>query len=176
MMEFYVNPYDGVPVYLQIIQLVRNGVALGTLHPGDQLPTVRELAVKLAVNPNTVAKAYRDLEREGMVETVSGKGTVVREGRSASRQNVWNTWWKCWSSRLATLASRLTTSLNDLRDTDSILRKTMTREEVHECDRNDWRQQVVWTSTGAGRHVPDCPDGQHLRPDGAKWLGQDDQH
>ncbi|MCX6097750.1 MAG: GntR family transcriptional regulator [Caldiserica bacterium] len=80
-MEFYVNPYDGVPVYLQIIQLVRNGVALGTLHSGDQLPTVRELAVKLAVNPNTVAKAYRDLEREGMVETVSGKGTFVREGR-----------------------------------------------------------------------------------------------
>jgi GntR family transcriptional regulator len=81
MMEFYVNPYDGVPVYLQIIQLVRNGAALGTLRPGDQLPTVRELAVKLAVNPNTVAKAYRDLEREGMVETVSGKGTFVREGR-----------------------------------------------------------------------------------------------
>lgn len=80
-MEFYVNPYDGVPVYLQIIHLVRNGVALGTLHPGDQLPTVRELAVKLAVNPNTVAKAYRDLEREGMVETVSGKGTFVREAR-----------------------------------------------------------------------------------------------
>lgn len=80
-MEFYVNPYDGVPVYLQIIQLVRNSVALGTLHPGDQLPTVRELAVKLALNPNTVAKAYRDLEREGMVETVSGKGTFVREGR-----------------------------------------------------------------------------------------------
>ncbi len=80
-MEFYVNPYDGVPVYLQIIQLVRNGVALGTLHSGDQLPTVRELAVKLAVNPNTVAKAYRDLEREGMVETVSGKGTFVRESR-----------------------------------------------------------------------------------------------
>jgi len=80
-MEFYVNPYDGVPVYLQIIQLVRNGVALGTLHAGDQLPTVRELAVKLAVNPNTVAKAYRDLEREGMVETVSGRGTFVRECR-----------------------------------------------------------------------------------------------
>ncbi len=80
-MEFYVNPYDGVPVYLQIIQLVRNGVALGTLHAGDQLPTVRELAVKLAINPNTVAKAYRDLEREGMVETISGKGTFVHEGR-----------------------------------------------------------------------------------------------
>ena len=80
-MEFYVNPYDGVPVYLQIIQLVRNGVALGTLHAGDQLPTVRELAVRLAINPNTVAKAYRDLEREGMVETISGKGTFVHEGR-----------------------------------------------------------------------------------------------
>lgn len=76
-MEFYVNPYDGVPVYLQIIQQVRGAVSMGTLHPGDQLPTVRELAGHLAVNPNTVAKAYRDLERRGIVETVSGRGTFV---------------------------------------------------------------------------------------------------
>src|SRR5659263_70114 len=106
----------------------------------------------------------------------AARGRLCGKAGSASRQNALNTWWRCWSSRLATPASRLTISLNDLRNTDSILRKTMTREEVHECDRNDWRQQVVWTITGAGRHVPDCPDGQHLRPDGAKWLGQDDQH
>src|SRR5450759_422849 len=106
----------------------------------------------------------------------AAKERLCGKAGSACRRNAWNTWWKCWLSRLATPASRLTTSLNDLRNANGILRKTMTREEVHECDRNDWRQQVVWTGTGAGRHVPDCPDGQHLRPDGAKWLWQDDQH
>ncbi len=80
-MEFYINPYDGVPVYLQIIQQVKAAISMETMHPGDRLPTVRELAGTLAVNPNTVAKAYRDLERDGLVETVSGKGTFIRNGR-----------------------------------------------------------------------------------------------
>jgi GntR family transcriptional regulator len=79
-MEFYINPYDGVPVYLQIIQQVKAAMSMETMRSGDRLPTVRELAGTLAVNPNTVAKAYRDLERDGVVETVSGKGTFIKDG------------------------------------------------------------------------------------------------
>lgn len=80
-MEFYINPYDGVPVYLQIIQQVKAAISMETMHVGDRLPTVRELAGTLAVNPNTVAKAYRDLERDGVVETLSGKGTFIKDGQ-----------------------------------------------------------------------------------------------
>jgi GntR family transcriptional regulator len=80
-MEFYINPYDGVPVYLQIIQQVKAAISMETMHTGDRLPTVRELAGALAVNPNTVAKAYRDLERDGVVETLSGKGTFIKGGQ-----------------------------------------------------------------------------------------------
>ncbi|MHB8070726.1 MAG: GntR family transcriptional regulator [Candidatus Cryosericum sp.] len=80
-MEFYINPYDGIPVYLQIIQQVKAAISMETMHAGDRLPTVRELAGSLAVNPNTVAKAYRDLERDGVVETLSGKGTFIKDGQ-----------------------------------------------------------------------------------------------
>src|SRR5580698_1884303 len=68
---------SGVPVYRQIIDQVRGGVAAGTLSAGDQLPTVRQLAVDLAINPNTVLRAYRELELGGMLETHQGTGTFV---------------------------------------------------------------------------------------------------
>lgn len=67
----------GVPVYRQIIDQVRTGVAAGTLTAGDQLPTVRQLAVDLAINPNTVLRAYRELELGGMIETHQGTGTFI---------------------------------------------------------------------------------------------------
>lgn len=68
---------SGVPVYRQIIDQVRTGVAAGTLTAGDQLPTVRQLAVDLAINPNTVMRAYRELELGGMLETHQGTGTFI---------------------------------------------------------------------------------------------------
>ena len=68
---------SGVPVYRQIIDQVRTGVAAGTLAAGDQLPTVRQLAVDLAINPNTVMRAYRELELGGMIETHQGTGTFI---------------------------------------------------------------------------------------------------
>lgn len=68
---------SGVPVYRQIIDHVMGGVAAGALAPGTQLPTVRQLAVDLAVNPNTVMRAYRELELRGVVETQQGVGTYV---------------------------------------------------------------------------------------------------
>src|SRR6202521_5760718 len=68
---------SGVPVYRQIIDQVRAGIGAGTLSAGDQLPTVRQLAVDLAINPNTVLRAYRELELGGLIETHQGTGTFV---------------------------------------------------------------------------------------------------
>ncbi len=68
---------SGVPVYRQIIDQILGGIAAGTLGPGDQLPTVRQLAVDLAINPNTVVRAYRELEIRGVLSTQQGVGTFV---------------------------------------------------------------------------------------------------
>ncbi len=71
--------HSGMPVYRQIMDQVRGGVASGSLKPGDQLPTVRQLAVDLAINPNTVVRAYRELELGGLLETHQGTGTFISE-------------------------------------------------------------------------------------------------
>jgi GntR family transcriptional regulator len=68
---------SGVPVYRQIIDQILGGIASGALSPGDQLPTVRQLAVELAVNPNTVVRAYRELEIRGVLSTQQGVGTFI---------------------------------------------------------------------------------------------------
>ena len=71
--------HSGTPVYRQIIDQVRGGIASGMLRAGDQLPTVRQLAVDLAINPNTVVRAYRELELGGLLETHQGTGTFISE-------------------------------------------------------------------------------------------------
>ena len=71
------DPNSGVPVYRQIIDQVSGGIAAGILGAGDQLPTVRQLAVDLAINPNTVIRAYRELELRGMLDTQQGTGTFI---------------------------------------------------------------------------------------------------
>ena len=73
-----VDPRSGVPIYLQIIEQIKRSVAFGVLAPGEQLPTVKQLALDLTVNPNTVAKAYRELERDEIIETSPGRGSFVR--------------------------------------------------------------------------------------------------
>jgi GntR family transcriptional regulator len=78
--------HSGVPVYRQIIDQVRGGMSAGTLAAGDQLPTVRQLAVDLAINPNTVLRAYRELELGGMLETHQGTGTFISE-KKINRNN-----------------------------------------------------------------------------------------
>jgi len=75
--EFRLDLHTGVPVYRQLIDQVRAGVASGSLSAGDQLPTVRQLAVDLSINPNTVMRAYRELELGGMLETHQGTGTFI---------------------------------------------------------------------------------------------------
>lgn len=76
-MAFRLDPDSGVPIYRQIQDQIRYGIASGTLKPGQQLPTVRAMAVDLSVNPNTVIKAYTELEREGILTTEQGTGTFV---------------------------------------------------------------------------------------------------
>ena len=76
-MEFLIDAKSGVPFYRQIIEQVKFGIARGDLQPGDRLPTVRQLAVDLSINPNTVIRAYRELEIEGTLDTQQGSGTYV---------------------------------------------------------------------------------------------------
>ncbi|HZQ96704.1 MAG TPA: GntR family transcriptional regulator [Candidatus Sulfotelmatobacter sp.] len=75
--QFTLDLHSGVPVYRQLIDQVRGGIASGSLSAGDQLPTVRQLAVDLAINPNTVMRAYRELELGGLLETHQGTGTFI---------------------------------------------------------------------------------------------------
>ena len=77
MIEFHLDARSGVPTYLQLVQQVRQAVRLGILRPGDQLPTVKEVVSALAINPNTVLKAYRELDLAGLVEGRRGVGTFV---------------------------------------------------------------------------------------------------
>src|ERR1700710_1425995 len=79
---FRLDLASGVPVYRQIIDQVTGGMATGSLKPGDQLPTVRQLAVDLAINPNTVVRAYRELEIRGVLETQQGTGTFISTQKS----------------------------------------------------------------------------------------------
>lgn len=76
-MWIHVDPTSGVPMYLQITEQVRSAAATGVLQEGETLPSVRELAVELAINPNTVARAYRELQREGVITVERGTGTRI---------------------------------------------------------------------------------------------------
>ncbi len=84
-MLFRSNPSSGVPVYLQLIEQVKHAIDLGALRPGDQLPAIRRVAEDLVINPNTVAKAYRDLEHAGVIELRQGAGAFVADSGSTSR-------------------------------------------------------------------------------------------
>lgn len=75
--RFLLDMHSGMPVYRQIMDQVRGAIASGALTAGDQLPTVRQLAVDLAINPNTVVRAYRELELGGLLETHQGTGTFI---------------------------------------------------------------------------------------------------
>src|SRR4030088_824479 len=75
--QFRLDTRSGVPTYMQLVQQVRHAVQYGILKPGDQLPTAREVVEELAINPNTVLKAYRELERQGFAHGRPGAGTFI---------------------------------------------------------------------------------------------------
>jgi GntR family transcriptional regulator len=74
---FHLNHSSGIPVYLQLMQQIRHGVETGALRAGERLPTIRSLAEELVINPNTVVRAYRELQHEGIVELRQGSGAYV---------------------------------------------------------------------------------------------------
>jgi DNA-binding transcriptional regulator YhcF (GntR family) len=84
-MLFRTNPSLGVPIYLQLMEQVKHAIETGALRPGDQLPGIRPLAQELVMNPNTVAKAYRELEHEGVIELRHGAGAFVSRNARAGR-------------------------------------------------------------------------------------------
>jgi GntR family transcriptional regulator len=85
--RFRLDQHSGVPVYRQLIDQIQGGIASGTLAAGAQLPTVRQVAVDLAINPNTVLRAYRELEIRGVLDTQQGTGTFIAE-RQPKRDNL----------------------------------------------------------------------------------------
>jgi GntR family transcriptional regulator len=84
-MLFRIHTDSGIPIYLQLMQQVMHAVETGALQPGEQLPAIRALAEDTVTNPNTVAKAYRELEHEGLIELRQGLGAFVRAGVSSAR-------------------------------------------------------------------------------------------
>ena len=94
-MEIEINFTSHIPIYVQLIDQIKNKIASGDLKPGDQLPTVRQLAADLRVNFNTIARAYRLLDEEGVISTQHGRGTFILELQSGEaaevmRRRGWN--------------------------------------------------------------------------------------
>lgn len=86
-MLFRPNPTSGVPIYLQLMEQVKHSIETGALRPGEQLPGIRPLAEELVINPNTVAKAYRELEHEGVIELRHGAGAFVSANARAMKMS-----------------------------------------------------------------------------------------
>jgi GntR family transcriptional regulator len=87
-MRFNVNFRSGKPVYLQVVDQVKSAAAAGTLRAGESLPSIRPLAEELRVNRNTIAKAYAELESQGVIETMAGKGCFVRPNNTPFKKEV----------------------------------------------------------------------------------------
>jgi GntR family transcriptional regulator len=85
-MLFPPNPASGVPIYHQLMDQIKHAITTGAIGPGDQLPSIRKVAEDLVINPNTVVKAYRELEYEGVIEMRHGTGAFVRENGDLNRQ------------------------------------------------------------------------------------------
>jgi GntR family transcriptional regulator len=115
-MFLHVDPHNGLAVYDQIVRQVKFAVAEGTLLPGEFIPSVRELARELAINPNTVARAYRALQEEGVLEAIRGTGLAVTSGARRS----------CTQDRKRLLGERLSLALAEA------LQAGLTPEEVRQ--------------------------------------------
>jgi GntR family transcriptional regulator len=143
MLHFQINPHSGVPVYRQMIAQVKYYVASGVLKPGDQLPSIRELAQTLAINPTTVVRVYTELEHEGLIETRHGKGAFVttngRRVSSAERERV-----------LRQLARHLAVEAKQMGASASEVLKLM-RDELAELQDADVLELPARISVSTGR-------------------------
>lgn len=114
---FYINPADPTPLYAQLTRAIQFAISIGKLGIGEQLPTVRQLAVELRINANTVAKVYSELERTGVVETRRGVGTFVCARHFAVRQRRrHDSELRDFADRVIAEAGALNFSLDDLLD------------------------------------------------------------
>jgi GntR family transcriptional regulator len=86
-MEIRVNSSSGVPIYLQLMEQIKHAVDTGAVREGEQLPTIRKIAQELTMNPNTVARAYRELEREGVIEVRHGSGAYISATKTTSARS-----------------------------------------------------------------------------------------
>ncbi|SIN99275.1 GntR family transcriptional regulator [Singulisphaera sp. GP187] len=121
-MLFQLNTTDGRPIYAQIADQVKNAVAAGLLRPGELIPSVRELSKQLVVNPNTVARAYRDLQGQTILESVRGTGLQVAAGAPLL----------CRDDRQATVRRRLREALDEAR------RSNLPRNEIEAILHEEW--------------------------------------
>lgn len=126
---------DGRPIYAQIADQVRFAVAAGLLRPGEMVPSVRDLSRQLVVNPNTVARAYRDLQAQGVLDPVRGTGLQVAAQAVAA----------CQDERRATVRRRLRESLDEAR------RSNLPLGEIDAILREEWEQvRATGASNGTG--------------------------
>ncbi len=114
MIEFKLDPKSGVPFYRQIIDQIRFGIASGNLAVGEQLPTVRGLAVELKVNLNTVSKAYKELEIQNIIETHQGTGTFIGDTKLSIPDDEKQSKLKTIVTEFTTIASSYGFTKNDL--------------------------------------------------------------
>jgi GntR family transcriptional regulator len=123
-MDIHISPHDGVPIYLQVVNQVKYLVAAGRLAPGEELPAIRVLAERLQVNPNTIARAYRELEVAGVVEKRRTAGTYVSAARSPLARR----------ERLKILTERIDALLAEARQlgirTDDVIELLRQRDEI----------------------------------------------
>jgi GntR family transcriptional regulator len=105
VIEYRIDRSSGIATYLQIVQQTKQALRLGLLNPGDKLPTAKEVVEATAINPNTVLKAYRELEREGLVEARRGLGTFIRQTlptRGTVQDSPFHTELAAWMQRART--------------------------------------------------------------------------
>ena len=133
MIFFNLKPTDERPIYGQIADRLKFAVAAGVLRPGDLIPSVRELSKQLVVNPNTVARAYRDLQSEGLVDPVRGTGLQVSEGAVE----------RCRESRRLFVRVRIRGAIDDARQS------AMESADIETIMREEWSNgQVEAVKTG----------------------------
>lgn len=116
---FRIQPQSGVPIYLQLVEQVRHAIELGALRPGDQLPGIRKLSKELVMNPNTVAKAYREMEHAGLIVLRHGAGAFVAENQGGSRPEI---------QKGRAVMHRTVSSLRDLGLDDGAIRRLLESE------------------------------------------------
>jgi GntR family transcriptional regulator len=138
MLHFQIDPHSGIPVYRQLMDQIKYYVAAGALRAGDQLPSIRELAQNLAVNPTTIVKAYSELAHEGVILNRQGKGAFVEEGAVARSNRQRGKALRRLARQLAVEAVQMGVALDEVLD--------VVREEVE-----DIRQKAPGVDPVPGR-------------------------